>query len=226
MRLMKLRHCILTCWPFANSDMAAASNIHSVAAFDIGQMMNAQPVSDSMCVEQILHSYQTFLLLHPMSLEGYPLTWAPRSIVSSIITLQHRCAQSLAGTGSSNDTLQHHCAQSLAGTRVFFLDVRDLPIVSLVVPVKCATWQCCIDECCQGLLPDSDQALLVALISKSSSTLDGKLLSPDYPVQALWDATIRLRLPGLIGGGRGQTSVFASLSRGAQASRGLQLTAE
>jgi hypothetical protein len=195
----------------ANADMAAGSNIHLLAALDPGQMMNTQPVFDTMHVEQIFHFYQTFLLLHPMFVETYPETWAPGSIVESIITLHHHCAQSLAGNGSSSDTLQHHCAHSLAGTRIFFLDVRDLPIVahsrtrSLAIPVKCATWQCCIDEYCQGLLPDSDQALLVALISKSSTTLDEKLLSPDYHVEALWDATIRLRLPGLIGGVRGKT---------------------
>jgi hypothetical protein len=68
----------------ANTDMAAASNIHLLAALDSGQMMNAQPVSDSMRVEQIFHSYQTFLLPHPISEEPYPLTWAPGSIVSTL----------------------------------------------------------------------------------------------------------------------------------------------
>ena len=97
-------------------------------------------------------------------------------------------------------------------TRVFFLDVTSLPALShsqsrsLVIPARSETWQGCIKDRFQGLPSGCDQALLVTSLEASVFTVDGKTLRQDHPVRALTDATIRMRLPGLRGGGRGQVS--------------------
>ena len=106
------------------------------------------------------------------------------------------------------------------GPSVFSLETAALVVLlpfqtrSQVVPMQTETWQGCIEDRCRALPSGCDQALLVA----SSFTLDGRILPPEYPVKALTDATIRLHLPGLPGGGR---SVFELLQeRGAELQRG------
>ena len=109
----------------------------------------------------------------------------------------------------------------------FFLDLTSLPARSplqsrsLVVPLQRGSWQDCIKNRWRGLPPGYDQALLVAFLPASSFVLDGKNLPKDYPVHALKDATIRLRLPGLVGGGR---QTFGNKVESGRASKGSQVT--
>ena len=91
-------------------------------------------------------------------------------------------------------------------SHAFVLDLNALTVPlsfqtrNFVVPISAGTWSACVAERMSTI--GCGQALLANPSLEAAFALNGKALPKDYDLEALVDATIRLRLSGLLGGRR------------------------
>jgi hypothetical protein len=75
-------------------------------------------------------------------------------------------------------------------------------IRTLVVPIVDRNWQACIEKRLLHIVDEAADNMFITCLLTSRFTLDGQPLAANHDPNALRDATLRLQMPGLRGGGR------------------------